>query len=96
MKESGITDGPALLNLRTDNSVAKSLVSRTGLGRKARHLQMKYLYIQDIIQDGQVKIFKLGNHGNTADLMTMYFTCEATLKLSRMLGVHPLSEGYQL
>ena len=59
IEESGITDGPAPINLRTDSSAAKYLVSRTGPGLKTRHIQMKYLYLQDLIQDSQVKIFKL-------------------------------------
>ena len=94
--ESGITDGPALINLRTDSSAAKSLVSRTGLGRKTRHIQMKYLYLQDLIQDGQVKIFKIGTHENIADLMTEYLAGNVIVKLSEMLGVHQLAEEHQL
>ena len=72
MVESGISDDQAIINLQTDSSAVKSLVSRSGPGRKTRHTQMKYVYLQDLIQDGQVKVFKVKIEENVADILTRY------------------------
>ena len=96
MEESGISDGQATINLRTDSSAAKSLISRSGPGRKTRHIQTKCLCLQDIIRDGQAKVFKIGTHENTADILTKYLTGDIMEKLSGMLGVHQLAESHRL
>ena len=96
MEEAGITDVTSKINVHTDSSAAKSLVSHTGPGRKSRHIQMIYVYLQDLIQDGQAKVLKVGTHDNTAYLMTKYLTGEVTRKFSIMLGMHPVAEDYHL
>ena len=88
MVESGISDDQVITNLQTDSSAAKSLVSRSGPGRKTRRIQMKYLYLQDLIQDGQVKIFKVKTENTVADILTKYLSGEIMEKLSSMISVH--------
>ena len=96
MVESGISDDQIISSLQTDSSSAKSLVSRSGPGRKTRHIQMKPFYLQGFILDGQVKVFKVRAEGNTADILTTYLSGEITQKLSAMLRVHQLDEDQSL
>ena len=88
MVESGISDDHVIINLQTDSSAAKSLVSRSGPGRKTRRTQVKYVYLQDLIQDGQVKVFKVKTEDNVADILTKYLSGEIAEKLPAMLNVH--------
>ena len=66
MMESGLGAQSMTINLYTDSSAAKSLVSRSGPGNKSKHIELKYLFLQEIIQDGQVRILKVGTHDNYA------------------------------
>ena len=88
MVESGISDNQVIINLQTASSAAKSLVSRSGPGRKTRHIQMKCLCFQDLIQDGQVKIFKVKTENNVVYILTKYLPGEIMERLSSMLNVH--------
>eukprot|EP00971_Amphidinium_carterae_P056361 1113052-Amphidinium_carterae.1 len=38
------------MSIHTDSSAGKAVASRLGLNRKTKHAQLKYLYMQDIIQ----------------------------------------------
>ena len=49
---------------------------------------MKYLYLQDLIQDGQVKIFKVKPENNAANILTKYLSGEIMERLSSMLNVY--------
>ena len=86
MEEAGISEGPALIRLYTDSSAAKLLLSRCGPGRKPRRIQMRCLYIQDLIQDSQVKISKISTEANMADILTKYLTGEVNVKHAHALG----------
>ena len=96
MEEAGISEGQAMIRLHTDSSAAKSLLSRSGPGRKSRHIQMRYLYIQDLIQDSQVKISKIPTEGNMADMLTKYLTGDVNAKHAHALGVRQRADEYQL
>ena len=96
MVESGISDDQLIINLQTDSSAAKSLVSRSGPCRKTHHIQVKHSYLQDLAQDGQVKVFKANAEENVADLLTKYLSGETTERLSAMLNVRQLAEGDSL
>ena len=59
------------LVLGTDSSVAKSFVSRRGLG-KMRHLEVRDLWLQEEVLKGCVKVEKIPGESNPADLMTKF------------------------
>ena len=47
------------LNMHTESSVAKSWVSRKGLSKRNKHLDIRYLYLQDLIQKGVIRMIKI-------------------------------------
>ena len=57
---------------------------------------MKYLYLQDLIQDKQVKIFKVRTEDNAADILTKCLSGETTERLSAMLNVYRMDESQSL
>ena len=57
------------IRLGTDSSAAKSFVSRRGLGRM-RHLEIRDLWLQKEVADGNLEVSKVAGDRNPADLMT--------------------------
>ena len=68
LREMGIN---AHLTVGTDAAAAKSFASTRGLGRM-RHLEVKDLWIQQLVQDGRVILKKVRGGRNVADVMTKF------------------------
>eukprot|EP00971_Amphidinium_carterae_P334209 6469355-Amphidinium_carterae.2 len=47
------------MSINTDSSAGKAVASRLGLNKKTKHVQLKYLYMQDIVQRGEMTITNL-------------------------------------
>eukprot|EP00971_Amphidinium_carterae_P238089 4726505-Amphidinium_carterae.1 len=58
------------MSINTDSSAGKAVASRLGLNRKTKHVQLKYLYMQDIVQRGEMTITKTTH--NPADVLTKH------------------------
>ena len=59
----------SLIDLLTDSSSAKCFIERRGLG-KNRHIQTKWLWIQERMAAQDFILKKVGTDKNIADLMT--------------------------
>ena len=55
--------------LCTDSSAAVGICRRTGIGR-VRHLAVGQLWVQDLLREGAVSLFKVQGELNPADLLT--------------------------
>ena len=55
--------------LESDSSSAKSFASRQGLGRQ-RHVQVRYLWLQQAVAKHNVVIRKIGTKNNVSDILT--------------------------
>ena len=71
MTEMGLSPQLKMVRISTDSSVAKSFVATRGLG-KMRHLEVKFLWLQDIVQMGKVRVVKVSGATNIADALTKY------------------------
>ena len=79
----GSEDGVQLF-LWVDSSAAKSFVSKRGAG-KMRHMEVRWLWLQEEVRRGRVKVEKVWGPWNPADLMTKYLTGkEVDERLERM------------
>ena len=65
----GIMPKPMVVRLGTDSSAAKSFVCRRGLG-KMRHIEIRDLWLQQEVAQGNVVVEKVPGTENPADLMT--------------------------
>lgn len=59
------------VEVKADATAAICMASRRGTG-KVRHLDVSYLWIQERIRCGDVKVSKVASRENPADLMTKY------------------------
>ena len=55
--------------VKTDSPVAKSVAERRGLG-KLRHVELKYLWVQDAVVKGRITMKKISGLYNPADVFT--------------------------
>ena len=53
----------------TDSSGAKAVAGRRGLGR-LRHVELKYLWVQDVVREGRLRLRKIRGELNVADHLT--------------------------
>ena len=59
------------IDVETDSTAAIGMCSRTGVG-KTRHIQVRWLWIQDAIRDKVVRLRKVSGTENVADMGTKY------------------------
>ena len=70
------------LVIHSDSSAARGTASRRGLG-KLRHVQTRYLWLQERVASNDLKIVAIGTKHSTADLCTKPVnkeTCERRMK----------------
>ena len=69
-----------------DSSTAKSIAERIGLG-KVRHMDVRYLWLQEVRRGGRVKIVKIKGEDNPADIMTKPKGIDEIKRLTSRVGV---------
>eukprot|EP00971_Amphidinium_carterae_P306330 6087611-Amphidinium_carterae.5 len=73
----------------TDSSSAKCLTQQLGLTKRTKHIDMRYLHVQQLQSDGELKIHKVSTENNSSDLMTKYLETAKIKKHSETIGLHP-------
>ena len=71
----------------TDSSSGKALASKLGLTKKSKHVQLRFLFMQDLVASGQLKLSKIPSERNPADVLTKYLQASTLHKLLPKLGV---------
>ena len=71
--------------LHTDSSAAKGIASRRGLG-KVKHVDVRNLWIQDVVRSGRIGIVKIPGGENAADVLTKHLDGPAISKCMKCLG----------
>ena len=61
--------GPATIKLKVDSSSAKQLSERRGVGQ-TRHIQAKFLWLQDKVAEKELSLEKVKGPENDSDLVT--------------------------
>ena len=69
-----------------DSQSAKAWASKRGLGRM-KHVLLKYMFVQDVLDKKQTTLAYVNAHSNKADLMTKCHTFEAHMEGCAMLGL---------
>ena len=75
-----------VVKVGTDSSAAKSFVSRRGLGRM-RHLEIRDLWLQKEVRDGNVEVSKIPGTKNPADLMTKILSTKEVVDRLEMMNL---------
>ena len=75
----------------TDSS-AKAIIERLGPGRRAKHLEVQTVWVQQLNKLGLISLNKLGTLENVADLLTKHVPRAVLDKLAGMMGYSYPSE----
>ena len=71
----------------TDSTAGKSMATRFGTGKKTKHVDLRFLYVQNLVQMGLLRKAKIEGVRNPADLMTKYVATDVLQRLITHLGV---------
>ena len=83
MKDLGVD---VSIELFTDSSAAKSMASRSGVG-KVRHMEVKWLWLQEKVKAGKIKMRKVAGEVNPANVLTKPKMLRDAIELLRPVGV---------
>ena len=85
-KELGFDGLSTVLRLGTDSSAAKSFVCRRGLG-KMRHVEIRDLWLQKEVAEGNRVVEKIPGLANPADLMTKVLSLKEVVASLGVMGM---------
>ena len=74
----------------TDSTAGKSMATGLGAGKKTKHVELRFLYVQNLVQMGLLNMAKIDGTRNPADLMTKYVATDVSQRLKAQLGVVPI------
>ena len=58
------------MTILTDSTSAKAIATRMGVTKLTKHIQLRFLYMQDLVANNIIKVKKVGTKENPADVMT--------------------------
>ena len=64
------------LRIRSDSSAARAMVRRQGFNKNTKHMDIKLLFVQDMLKQGKFELGTVGTAVNTADIGTKHFARE--------------------
>ena len=80
------TARPFNIEVWTDSSSAKAIIQRFGPGRRAKHLEVQTMWVQQLNKLGLISMNMLGTLENVADMMTKHVPRGVLDKLAGMMG----------
>ena len=85
-RELGVLVDDMVIEMSTDSSGAKALASRRGLGRP-RHVEVRWLWLQQAVADGRFRVSKVLGTQNPADVPTKYKNLREYVEQLKRVGV---------
>ena len=88
LQESKICSETPII-VHTDSSAAKSMASRFGTTRRTRHIELRQLWLQRLVESKQIELRKIDGVDNPADLLTKFVSqqCLSNLRDQISLGL---------
>ena len=68
------------IRIHTDSSSRKSMATRIGSSKKAKHIELKHLFIQQLVAHDLVRTVKINTVNSPADIFTKYVATETLLR----------------
>ena len=75
------------IRIHTDSTAGKSMATRFGTSKKTKHVQLRFLFIQELVASGVVSIKKVSGTSNPCDVMTKYITKDVLQRHLMSLGI---------
>jgi hypothetical protein len=71
----------------TDSTGATATVTRTGLSPKTKHMELRYLWLQELYTTRKLKLKKVNTLDNLGDVLTKHVTPQVLTRLLGRLGL---------
>ena len=84
------------ITVHTDSAAGKSVATRFGTSKKTKHVELRFLYVQELVGKGLIKLRKIGTKDNCADVLTKYLGTELLRSHLRKLCVSTPTERFEL
>ena len=75
------------ITVYNDSSSAKSITARRGVTRKTKHIELRQLFVQEMVANGKVKVTKVGTLSNPADIFTKFVSSETIQRQLHAVGL---------
>ena len=75
------------ITVHTDPTAGKSMATRFGTSKKTKHVELRFLYVQELVAKGILRLRKVGTKVNCADVLTKYLSSELLVSHLRKLCV---------
>ena len=75
------------ITIYTDSSSAKSITSRRGVTRKTKHIELRQLFVQDLVATGTLQVTKVGTLSNPADIFTKFVSSDTIQRQLHAVGL---------
>ena len=72
----------------TDSTGAKGMMHRLGPGKRAKHLEIQNLWVQQVVQNGLITMKKIRSDVNCADVLTKHVPRGVLDKIMGMIHMH--------
>ena len=83
-----LNNNKANIKIHTDSSSGKSIATRIGTGKKTKHVELKHLFIQQLVAVNHLRIIKIHTNDNPADIFTKYVSAETLQRHLTSVGLH--------
>ena len=81
---------PCSLHLKMDNSAARQLALRQGVGNKTRHIAGRLLWLQQAVREGQLTVSAIASAYNLGDLSTKM---HSAIRLKVLMFLHGCADA---
>ena len=75
------------ITVYTDSSSAKSITARRGVTRKTKHIELRQLFVQELVANGKLQVTKVGTLSNPADIFTKFVSSETIQRQLHAVGL---------
>ena len=84
------------INIHTDGTAGKSMATRFGTSNKTKHVELRFLYVQELVGKVLIKLRKIGTKDKCADVLTKYLGTELLRSHLKKLCVSTPTERFEL
>eukprot|EP00438_Fugacium_kawagutii_P021963 Skav208059 [mRNA] locus=scaffold1124:307567:309060:- [translate_table: standard] len=84
------------ITVRTDSTAGKSMATRFGTSKKTKHVELRFLYVQELVVKGTIRLKKVNTKYNCADVLAKYLGSELLVSHLKSLGVTTCFDCFSL
>eukprot|EP00971_Amphidinium_carterae_P008830 174222-Amphidinium_carterae.1 len=75
------------LHLHTVSASGKAMVSKLGMSKKSKHIELRYLHLQGLVESGVITVHKIGTFNNPSDIFTKFMPQASLIRHVSKVGI---------